>query len=181
MADALVVGGALITLLNHADRVRVACLAQLVNVIAPIMTETGGPAWRQTIFHPFAQVSKYGRGRVLHGVLRAPGYRTERTGETPYLQLAAVLDPATDGLTLFAVNRSLDEPMTVDLALRGFPSLSLREMLELRHDDLDAANSKERPDYVRPSATRNASCAEGRASASLRPASWNLLRLEKSG
>jgi alpha-L-arabinofuranosidase len=62
MADALAFGGCCIALLNHADRVKVACLAQLVNVIAPIMTETGGPAWRQTIFHPFAHFSNLGRG-----------------------------------------------------------------------------------------------------------------------
>ena len=48
-ADALLVGSLLITLLRHADRVKIACLAQLVNVIAPIMTADGGPAWRQTI------------------------------------------------------------------------------------------------------------------------------------
>ena len=65
MEDALAFGGACISLLNHADRVKAACLAQLVNVIAPIMTETGGPAWRQTIFHPFAQMSRLGRGAVL--------------------------------------------------------------------------------------------------------------------
>ena len=57
MEDALAFGGCCISLLNHADRVKAACLAQLVNVIAPIMTETGGPAWRQTIFWPFAQLS----------------------------------------------------------------------------------------------------------------------------
>ena len=60
MEDALTFGGACISLLNHADRVKSACLAQLVNAIAPIMTETGGPAWRQTIFHPFAQMSNLG-------------------------------------------------------------------------------------------------------------------------
>ncbi len=74
MADALTFGGACIALLNHADRVKAACLAQLVNVIAPIMTATGGPAWRQTIFFPFAQISNLGRGRVLrsHDRLRRP-------------------------------------------------------------------------------------------------------------
>src|SRR5262249_43066646 len=63
--DALIVGGVLITMMNNSDRVKAACLAQLVNVIGPIMTETGGPAWRQTIFHPFAQASKYAHGEVL--------------------------------------------------------------------------------------------------------------------
>ena len=68
MEDALAFGGACISLLNHADRVTAACLAQLVNVIAPIMTETGGPAWRQTIFYPFAQLSNHRpRPRAAHG------------------------------------------------------------------------------------------------------------------
>ncbi|WP_246800323.1 alpha-L-arabinofuranosidase C-terminal domain-containing protein [Bradyrhizobium sp. ERR14] len=53
-------------MLNHADWVRVACLAQLVNVIAPIRTKTGGGAWRQTIFFPFAHMSRVGRGSILH-------------------------------------------------------------------------------------------------------------------
>ena len=74
MEDALAFGGACISLLNHADRVKAACLAQLVNVIAPIMTETGGPAWRQTIFWPFAQWSNHGRGRVLRATVDCPSY-----------------------------------------------------------------------------------------------------------
>ena len=73
--DALLVGGALIVLMNNADRVKVACLAQLVNVIGPIMTEPGGPAWRQTIFYPFAHASRYGRGRVLRSVIALPRLR----------------------------------------------------------------------------------------------------------
>ena len=67
MEDALAFGGCCISLLNHADRVTAACLAQLVNVIAPIMTETGGPAWRQTIFYPFAAFQPHGpRPRAAH-------------------------------------------------------------------------------------------------------------------
>ena len=69
VADAVVVGNLLISLLRHTDRVHSASLAQLVNVIAPIMTEPGGRSWKQTIFHPFAQASRYARGR------RAPGRR----------------------------------------------------------------------------------------------------------
>ena len=75
MKDALAFGGACISLLNHADRVKVACLAQLVNAIAPIMTETGGPAWRQTIFFPFADMSNLGRGRVLQTRMDGPTLR----------------------------------------------------------------------------------------------------------
>ena len=77
MKDALAFGGACISLLNHADRVKAACLAQLVNAIAPIMTETGGPAWRQTIFFPFADFSNLGRGTVLKCEVDCPTYSAE--------------------------------------------------------------------------------------------------------
>ncbi|HSA83209.1 MAG TPA: alpha-L-arabinofuranosidase C-terminal domain-containing protein [Geminicoccaceae bacterium] len=113
--------------MNHADRVNAACLAQLVNVIAPIMTETGGPAWRQTIFHPFAEMSNFGRGRVLRARIDAPTYAASyydpRGDEdhrfalpaVPYLKLAAVHDERAGSLTLFALNRSLDEAMPLEV------------------------------------------------------------------
>ncbi|MFD0465889.1 alpha-N-arabinofuranosidase [Microvirga aerilata] len=75
MQDALAFGGACISLLNHADRIKSACLAQLVNAIAPIMTETGGPAWRQSIFYPFKDMSNLGRGTVLQTKVDSPPTR----------------------------------------------------------------------------------------------------------
>ena len=72
--DALFVGCMLITLLKHADRVKMACLAQLVNVIAPIMTQNGGPAWAQTIYYPYLHASVYGRGVSLMPVVKSPVY-----------------------------------------------------------------------------------------------------------
>lgn len=117
MEDALAFGGACISLLNHADRVKSACLAQLVNVIAPIMTETGGAAWRQTIFWPFAQMSRLGRGKVLRTRVEsdtyAASYYDPRGAQelhfplpkTPYIKLAAVADETDGGLTLFVLNR----------------------------------------------------------------------------
>ena len=81
MADALVVGCLLITLLRHADRVKVACLAQLVNVIPPIRTLDGGPAWRQTSFFPFMHASRFGRGTVLRWSPR--GRRTTSRARGP--------------------------------------------------------------------------------------------------
>src|SRR5689334_21845482 len=121
VADALAFGGMCISLLNHSDRVKIACLAQLVNAIAPIMTQTGGAAWRQTIFHPFAHFSRLGRGRMLRAEVESPTYAAEyydpRGGQeryfplpaVPYLKLAAVHDPAAHRLTVFALNRSLNE------------------------------------------------------------------------
>jgi alpha-N-arabinofuranosidase len=83
--DALVLGGALIALLNNSDRVKIACLAQLVNVIAPIVTEPGGRAWRQTIFHPFADVANRARGVTLRQAIESETFTSKSLGELPYL------------------------------------------------------------------------------------------------
>ena len=192
MDDALAFGGMCISLLNHADRVKCACLAQLVNVIAPIMTQTGGPAWRQTIFHPFAQMSHFGRGRVLKAEIDSPTYAAsyfDPRGATdlyfplpkvPYLKLAAVEDPATGAVTLFALNRHLEEPMSLDVALAGYGTPVLIEALQLRHDDLSATNTQEHPDRVSPTPLKQVTLAADRVKATLGPASWNMIRLGRS-
>jgi alpha-N-arabinofuranosidase len=149
VADAVVVGGFLIALLSHADRVTVACQAQLVNIIAPIRTEPGGPAWRQTIFHPFALASRYGTGRSLHLSVDAPLLDTDRYGRVPALQAAAAFD---DGqLSLFLVNRSIDEPIDLSVALRGMgEDISIAEHRFIADADVHAGNSADHPDRVVP-------------------------------
>jgi len=115
--DAVVVGDLLVTLLNHADRVPVACLAQLVNVIAPIMTEPGGDAWRQPTFHPFATTARLARGTALDLRVDAPTHRTARHGEVPLVTAAATVDD--DGsLGLFVTNRS-EQAVDVEIAHVG--------------------------------------------------------------
>ena len=187
--DALVFGGMCISLLNHADRVRAACLAQLVNVIAPIMTETGGPAWRQTIFWPFAQFSNLGRGRVLRADVDSPSYAARyydprgaqdlyfALPETPYLKLAAVHDDQTGRLTLFALNRSLGEEMPLRVSTGGFARLELEQAVQLHDADLKAINSRAEPDRVKPSVLAGVRTQGNSLSASLQPASWNAIRL----
>ncbi len=188
MEDALAFGGACISLLNHADRVKSACLAQLVNVIAPIMTETGGPAWRQTIFHPFAQMSRFGRGKVLRAQVTSDTYAAsyyDPRGTTeqyysipaaPYLKLAAVAD-AAGGLNLFALNRDLLGELSVEVSARGFAKLKLGQAQQLRHDDLSAFNSQSAPDKVSPTALDGVSIEGDRIRLTLAPASWNLISL----
>jgi alpha-L-arabinofuranosidase len=187
--DALAFGGACIALLNHADRVKAACLAQLVNVIAPIMTTTGGPAWRQTIFHPFAHISNLGRGRVLRAEIDAPTYAASyydpRGAEehrfalpaVPYLKLAAVRDDGAGSLTLFALNRSLDEELPLEVTARGFTGLVLARALTLHDRDLDAANTKDDPLRIRPLPLVDVAVEGDRLRATLPPASWNVIRL----
>ena len=188
MKDALAFGGLCISLLNHADRVKVACLAQLVNAIAPIMTETGGPAWRQTIFYPFAQMSRYGRGRVLRTQIESEAYSAnyyDPRGEldltfpipdVPYLKVAAVNDDR-GGLSLFLLNRHLGEAMTVDVETRSFGEMAIVAALQLADVDLFAVNTKENPDRVRPTKLDEVRLEGGKIRMTVQPASWNLINL----
>lgn len=172
--DALVVGGALITMLNNADRVKVACLAQLVNVIGAIFTETGGPAWRQTIFHPFALTSRYARGEVLRTKVKTDTYSAGKVADAPLLVSTAVHDPATGTVTVFALNRSTDQEMDFTAELRGFGQRVLVEALELHDADLKAVNSKEQPDRVAPVSHPNVQMEGTSVRAVLKPLSWNV-------
>ncbi len=175
VADALAVGNLLISLLNHADRVKIACLAQLVNVIAPICTEAGGPAWRQTIFHPFALASRFGRGVVLRQVSESSVYDCAIRKDVPYLAAAGVRQD--DGLTIFAANRALQEPLGLEVEMRDFPAFELAEVWTLRHDDLFAVNTVEKPEILRPQPLAGVSLVGQRLRISLPSASWNVMRL----
>ncbi len=181
MEDALVVGCLLITLLKHADRVKIACLAQLVNAIAPIMTAPGGPAWRQTIFYPFQHASRFGRGTVLDVRLDLPGYESKKHGPVPYLEATAVED-GQGGATLFLVNRSPSERIELEARLGGFERVGALEHLELRHPDGKAANTLERPGTVQPRAAEGKPEVDGElVRLALAPFCWNVVRLEVGG
>ena len=172
--DALVVGCLLITLLRHADRVKIACLAQLVNVIAPIMTETGGGAWVQTIFYPFLHASLYGRGVSLRLKADCPSYDAGQYGSAPLLEAAAVWDAQAREIRVFAVNRSQSEALTLEPEAEGFSRLEPVEHLVLRSDDLKAVNTAAQPDRVAPEALPLTEQIV------LPQCSWNVLRFRVS-
>jgi alpha-N-arabinofuranosidase len=177
VTDAVVFGSLLIALLRHADRVTVACLAQLVNVIAPIMTEPGGPAWRQTTFFPFAQASRYGRGEVLDVRAESPTYRTDAYGEVPLLHATAVRDPESGAVTVFAVNRDQHEPLPLRVALSGLDVSRVVAHSVLSDADPDARNTLADPERVVPHAGDGARLDAGVLDVTLEPLSWNVIRL----
>ena len=148
--DALVVGCLLITLLKHCDRVRIACLAQLVNVIAPIMTETGGRAWAQTIFYPFLHASALARGAALRTVVDCPSYEAGKYGETPYVESIVTDDPLERRLTVLAVNRSLEDDIEAEVRIQGYGELRMIRHITLRSEDLKAVNTADDPKRVVP-------------------------------
>jgi alpha-L-arabinofuranosidase len=181
VADAVVVGSLLISMLRHADRVRVGCLAQLVNVIAPIRTETGGAAWRQTIFHPFALTSRFGRGIALRTVVDSPVMSTAWFGDTPVVDAAATWDEQAAAVTVFAVNRDQHDSVALSADIRSFPGLVLGEHTAVFDEDPDAVNTATDPQRVVPRRLTDSTVRDGRLSALLPPMSWNMLRLLPTG
>ncbi|MFI7632921.1 alpha-N-arabinofuranosidase [Nonomuraea sp. NPDC049400] len=173
LADAVAFGGLLITLLRNSDRVTAASLAQLVNVIAPIMTEPGGRAWRQTTFHPFAQASRLAAGDVLRVEPVSPTYETAEYGEVPLVH--AVATHSEEGTTLFAVNRSTDGPLSLELDARALGGARIVEATTLTHPDVYARNTAEDPDRVAP--RPNTDVEHDPARVLLPPVSWNVIRL----
>lgn len=176
--DALLVGCLLISLLKHSDRVRMACMAQLVNVIAPIMTANGGSAWRQTIFYPFLHTSVFGRGKALIPLIQSPKYDTKKITDVPYLESIAVYNEEAGEVNIFGVNRNLEASLPVDIDLRSFGACRLIEHIVLENDDLKATNTMEQPDRVKPHNLGNAVVSGSTVSAQLAPASWNVIRLK---
>jgi alpha-L-arabinofuranosidase len=175
--DALLVGSMLITLLKHADRVKMACLAQLINVIAPIMTANGGPAWRQTIFYPYYHASCFGRGVALNVNVVSPVYHDDEYDAVPYLDAIATHDPAAETVTIFAVNRNLESALPLEGDLRAFPTYRVVEHITMTHADLKATNTQANPNNVVPSSNGSAKVQDGRLDAELPAASWNVIRL----
>ncbi|MFC7550347.1 alpha-N-arabinofuranosidase [Plantactinospora sp. GCM10030261] len=174
--DAVVVGDLLITLLRHADRVGVACQAQLANVIAPIRTHTGGPAWRQSIFHPFALTARYARGTVLRTEPIGPEYDTARYGSVPALDTVAVYDEEAGELAVFAVNRGAGD-LALDLDLRSLPAAAgVQHVTLAAATDPGAVNSADAPDRVIPRELDRPAVDGGRCQIRLPARSWNLLR-----
>ncbi len=176
--DALVAATLLITLIKHSDRVRMACLAQLVNVIAPVMTEKGGAAWRQSIYWPFMHMSLYGRGTALNPVTASDKYDGSNFTDVPYLESTAVYNAEKGEVTIFAVNRSLEEDMLLGCDMRSFGKCALIEHIELAGFDLNAVNLPNN-EIIKPrSADTKINGAE--FDVKLAKASWNVIRLKVS-
>lgn len=177
--DAIVDALALIKFLQHADRVKIACLAQLVNVIAPIMTREGGGAWRQTIYWPFYLVSKYGRGVSLQPVVKCEDHPTAKHDHVSDIETAVVYREEKDELAVFAVNRNMTEPVELTADLRGFDGYTVKDFEALENTDMKAVNT-ETEEKVRPIRREDAAMDGGMLKAVLKPASFVTIVLGKA-
>lgn len=169
-ADALLAGSMIATLINNADTVKIACLAQLVNVIAPIMTEPGGKAWVQTIYWPFYYASNFGRGTALKLDFDSPTYSCGEEKSAKYLTASAVLSEDRKYITVFLVNKSLSE--NAEISIDGI-SGELTDWIAMHGYEMSEANSSTEQRIL---PTKMKLCPLSKLV--LPPASWNMLRIK---
>jgi alpha-N-arabinofuranosidase len=148
-------------------------------VIAPIMTEPGGPAWRQTIFYPFAITARLARGTVLRLAVDSPTYDTAAYGTVPLIDAVATMDDASDAVSIFLINRSPDAATTVSLDLRSLGPVGLSETVTLADDDPTATNTMQQQNRVVPAPNRSARIENSVLTVELPAISWTALHLIK--
>jgi alpha-N-arabinofuranosidase len=176
LEDALLVGGLINSLLRHSDRVRVACLAQLVNVIAPIMTNADG-LYRQTIFYPYSWALQYARGAALEVLMETPPtYEVSGMGQVPYLDVAGTVNPADGTTAVFVLNRDLLKPHQLEINWQGQAGGRLAAALVMTGSDLKASNGFDAPGKVTPQAAEKPITSGNKTKLEVPPRSYSVFQ-----
>jgi len=158
LEDALLVGGLLNTLLRNSDRVHVACLAQLVNVIAPLVTHPHG-VLRQSTYYPYAWALRYARGRVLDLRVESETYPITAAGlqadfarhaDVPFIDVVATLDEANGQACVLMLNRDIDAEREVVLQWEDVTPARVIACETITGPDLKAFNTIEQSGRVIP-------------------------------
>jgi alpha-L-arabinofuranosidase len=174
LEDALLVGGCINTLLRSADRVRIGCLAQLVNVIAPLMTNANGLV-RQTILYPYSWALRYSAGNVLDlATENAADYQVSATEKAPYLDVAATFESGNGVVSLFVLNRDLAKPRQLEVNWEVKAATKLNTSLVLTGADLKAVNDFSAPNRVVPKETDKPVTSGPRTTIELPPRSYSV-------
>jgi alpha-N-arabinofuranosidase len=175
LEDALLVGGMLNTLMRNADRVKIACLAQLINVIAPIMTNENG-LFRQTIYYPYLWALQYARGSVLNVLVESPTYQVKELDAVPYIDAVATTD---NGKTsMFILNRDLSNPRKVQVIWEDQAPTQVLASQVLTGDDLKAVNGFDAPERVKPQPFEKPATSNDRTVFELPPRSYTVIQMQ---
>ena len=177
LEDALLVGGIINTLMRNADRIKIACLAQLVNVIAPLVTNSNG-LLRQTIYYPYSWALQFARGNVLDVLVESPTYEVLGMGQVPYLDVAATLNPVVGRLSMFILNRDLTKTHPVEIIWQDWTPSKALSSTTLTGGDLKASNSFDVPQRVAPQAADKPSTTGGRTRLELPARSYSVFQWE---
>jgi alpha-L-arabinofuranosidase len=176
LEDALLVGGLINTLVRHAGRVKIACLAQLVNVIAPIMTNANG-LFRQTIFYPYQWGLHFARGSALDVLVESPStYEVNGMGAVPHLDVMATMDSNGGKIAVFVLNRDLKNPRQAELTWESGAPGKFLAAWQITGDDLKAVNSFDAPDRVKPASAVAPTTSGGTTKIEVPPRSYSVFQ-----
>jgi len=175
LEDALLVGGFLNTLMRNSDRVKLACLAQLINVIAPIMTNSKG-LFRQTIYYPYNWALQFACGNVLNVLVESPTYEVSEMGQVPYLDVVGTMDPQDGKVSLFILNRDLAKAHTMEIHWQDKTPGRLLVSTVLTGSDLKALNTFDAPQRVVPQDADKPSTTGGRSKLEVPARSYTVIQ-----
>ena len=175
LEDALLVGGLVNSLLRNANRVKVACLAQLINVIAPISTNANG-LLRQTIYYPYDWALQYARGSVLNLLVESPTYEVVKMGQVPYVDVAGTINPQDGKVGIFVLNRDLSKPHVLEINWQDKTPGQVLVSNVLTGTDLKAFNTFESPQHVAPQAFGKPSTTGGRTKFEVPARSYTIIQ-----
>ncbi|NTU85199.1 MAG: alpha-N-arabinofuranosidase [Chloroflexales bacterium] len=174
LEDALVVAQWLNVFLRRSNVLKIACLAQLVNTIAPL-TVRGEQLLRHPTYYPFVLVSNYAAGKALNPQTVAPQYDTVKFGSVPLLDVSASYDEAHDSGAVFLVNRSQQELLTIEVAWQGALPTRATAIYQLSGSDPKAINTFEQPTTIAPRQLEGGPIDNGRLSLHLPPLSFTVV------
>jgi alpha-L-arabinofuranosidase len=146
LEDALVVAGFLNSFIRHADVVKLANIAQIVNIIAPILTR-GDETLLQSSFYALEMYSSRRRGTSLRPIVEGPSYQSNNYGDASLVDASAILDE--DRLHFFATNRHTDKQTKIHLRLVDSDLTDVESGELLTGPDAKASNSFEKPDVIK--------------------------------
>lgn len=149
LEDALVAAQWMNVFLRKSDVLKIACLAQIVNVIAPILT-TRDALLKQSIYYPLMLFSKLASGAALDVAVKAPCYTTAKFGDMPLLDVSSSYDEANNAHAVFIVNRSQQDSLPVELHWQDRAPQRIKAVHQITGTDPKAANSFENPNQVIP-------------------------------
>ncbi|EOL63483.1 TPA: alpha-N-arabinofuranosidase [Enterococcus faecium] len=173
--DALLLGCLLITLLKHADRVKISCQSLLVNTIPLILTDAKGQAWRNPTYYVMQHLSKYAKGQVLEQQIICPVYDCEKIKNVPYVD-SVIVDNGNQ-LTIFLINRTNEQQkITIE---HDFNLLDQGERYTLTSSDLLDKNTREEPEKIKPEINYFSIEKHDELNVGIEKYSWNVIRIKK--
>ena len=174
LEDALVVAQWLNVFLRKSHVLKIACVAQIVNVISWLHTRPDG-VLKHPSYYAFKLVSNHARGEALDIHVKAPALETKEYDAVPTLDVSASYHAETGEGTVFLVNRSQTESVLTDLVWQDGQALAIDRAWRLAGSDPKAVNSWESPEQITPKSIAVPPVENGRATINLPPLSFTVL------